>query len=257
MDNKIINITILLLLVLFISFRISMACEQMNRDADDTLTESEQIDNLPVTFSGQLPCADCPAIDYYLLIEEDGFTGLSWYRDRSPDPLEETGRWELRDDTLSIYDEHDGLLKTFLFEDDRLTLLDADRQQISDEPADHYVIEKSPEDASIRQRHNEFRDEGVRFLASGNEPFWNIRVDDQGRFSYRSMEREWSTDLQDTPEPEESSQTYRVETNSDRVTMIVEKTYCRDSMSGFLFTHTVTLQQNGEPDLHGCGRFLN
>jgi uncharacterized membrane protein len=257
LDNKIINITILLLLVLFISFRISLACEQMDRDADATFTESEQIDNLPVTFSGQLPCADCPAIDYYLLIEEDGFTGLSWYRDRSPDPFEESGRWELRDDTLSIYDGDDTRLKTFLYNNDRLTLLDTELQEITGELADHYVIETSPEEASIRQRHNELRDEGVRFLASGNEPFWNIRIDDQNRFSYRSMEREWSTDLPEGSESSGASKTYRLEIDSDTLTMIVKDTYCRDSMSGFLFTHTVTLQKDGEPDLHGCGRFLN
>ncbi len=256
MDNKAINIIILLLLILFISFRLNVACSQMDREGEQHI--SEEIENLPVVFYGTLPCADCPAIDYHIVIEEESFTELSWYRDRDPDPFKKTGEWVLRDDTLRIFDgETDELVKTFHFDDDHLTLLDRSEQRVTGELADMHRLEKSQEESSIRRRHLELKEEGVDFLASGNEPFWNVQIDFDGKQTLRYRTPESDIEF---PLPEESIENdlkyWHTENQYGSVQLTVKERYCRDSMSGFLFTHTVTIRKNGGAELQGCGRYL-
>ena len=253
MNNKAINITILILIVLFISFRLTTACNEMGKSEQEL--KSDSINELPVTFTGFLPCADCPGIEYYLLVEEGGFTELSWYRDRNARPFSETGEWFLQNDSLSLYNYDGELLKTFLYDENLLTLLSPDQQMITGDLANMHIIEKSQEDSSIRRRHDELRDEGVDFLASGNEPFWNIRIDFDEQIHYRTPGKNLFAAV---PEPVQENDTliYNTEMEEDRMRIAIKKEYCRDSMSGFLFTHTVSIQLNGEQELKGCGRYL-
>jgi uncharacterized membrane protein len=256
MNNKIINITILVLIVLFVSFRVSTACSEMNKT--EQVRSSDPIENLPVTFSGFTPCADCPGIDYYLLIEEDGFKELKWYRDRSPDPFEQRGEWVLNGDTLTIYDENNVRLNRFLYREDQLIMLSMQDEQIAGELAEMYVIERSQEETSIRRHHEKLRKEGVHFLASGNEPFWNIQISFNQEIRYRTPETEQFAQM-----PKQLTDTDRenfeisAELESAILNVAVIKEYCRDTMSGFLFTHAVTVQLNGDREMRGCGRFLD
>lgn len=255
MNNKIINITIVSLLVLFISFRLTTACGEMNNR--DQVQESDPIEELPAVFTGMLPCADCPGIEMHLLIEEEGYTELSWYRDRSPDPFMTEGNWALKNDTLSLYIDNNELLKVYLYDGETITLLDHNRQQVTGELSDMYTLEKSPEEMSIRRRHDELRtEEGVRFLASGNEPFWNIRIDETDSLHYRTPETEWSAPSESTSENEDSI-IWRAESQPGTLVMTATQSWCRDTMSGFLFTHTVTVQAEELGELRGCGRFLD
>lgn len=256
MNNKIINITILVLIVLFISFRLSTACSEMSKT--EQVKSSDPIENLPVTYSGFTPCADCPGIEYYLLIEEDGFKELKWHRDRSPEPFENTGEWVLQGDTLTIYDESNERLNRFLYSGDQLIMLDRQGEQITGEPGEMYVIERSHEETSIRQHHQKLRSEGVDFLASGNEPFWSIQINFDREIRYRTPETE-----QFTPAPKEPIDADRehlefsVELQSATLNVNIKKEYCRDTMSGFLFTHRVIVHLDGEGEMRGCGRFLD
>jgi copper homeostasis protein (lipoprotein) len=52
------------------------------------------LDRLPATFTGTLPCADCPGIDYHVDFLEDGtFYLRTLYRDREGGPFDDIGRW--------------------------------------------------------------------------------------------------------------------------------------------------------------------
>lgn len=253
MNNKAINITLLILIVLFVSFRITTACEQLNQES----VQSEIPEELPVTYTGFLPCADCPGIEYYLLLEEDRFTELSWYRDRSETPFEETGTWNLKSDTLKIFDENDELLKTFLYEKDRLTLLDQNQERVTGDIAEMYRIERNQEETSIRNRHNQLRDEeGVDFIASGNEPFWSVRIDLDGSIQHLTPESELTFPATG-PIETESETLFETANDSDSLKITIHENYCRDSMSGFLFTHAVTIQLNQDEVMSGCGRYLS
>lgn len=257
MKNKIINLTIVSLLVLFISFRLVTACGEINNK--DELPESDSIEELPAVFTGMLPCVDCPGIQTYLLIEKDGFTELNWYLDRSPDPFKTEGLWTLNGDTLSLYNTERELLKTYLYDENSVALLGQNRQQITGETSEMYTLEKSDEEMSIRRHHEKLRtEENIRFLAAGNEPFWNVQIDEDDVLHFRTPESEWSAPAAGTSGNEESV-TWRADRNSGSLVMTVTRTWCRDSMSGFLFSHEVLVQSEDESigELKGCGKFLD
>lgn len=249
MGNKTVNIIIVVLLVLFISFRLSVACDELNRDRTPPadLSESEQIDNLPLSFTGTVPCDGCPDTEVHLHIEEDCFELLEW--DLSDDlPSEpKKGHWVLSGDTLTIYSTELEPHAQFLFSEDRVN------------PIDRYNgtrLYLNADESSIRKRHAELREEGVDFLASGNEPFWNVQIRFGRSVTVRTPEDEWQAGR---PQSEENDYLtfYRASDGSTDFEISIAEDFCRDSMSGFLFTHTVTLKIGDGTEMRGCGRFLS
>lgn len=252
MNTKVTNILILLALVLFISFRLTTACNQF----DQPEQESESIEELPVTYSGIIPCADCPDVEYYLHLENDfQFQKVQWNSDRDTKPLAKSGRWILQEDTLTLYDEEQNQLNSFLYSDEQLTLLDKEENEVTGELADNYTLSKSHEETSIRQRHNQMNKEGVTFVSNGNEPFWSVQINEDDEINYQTPESSWTAPVSDKQEYEDE-QIYQAETDENALKVTIINEYCQDTMSGFLFTHTVQVQLKGEPNMDGCGRFL-
>lgn len=244
------------MLVIFISFRVTMACGELQKS--DTVDET--LPGLPKTFSGMLPCADCPGILYYVQLKDDSFTEISWYQDRDPGFFEESGMWSIKGDTLFTYSDtdidSDDPYKIFLYRDDQLTLLDENRQQVTGELARHYQLEQNHSEESIRTRYSEFEEEGIDFIASGNEPFWSVRVDNETSLTFRTPVDSLLTSAPELQE-KQNGVVFTATSGSDIIMLTAEKTYCIDSMSGFLFTHTVTLEIPGRDSLSGCGMFLD
>jgi heat shock protein HslJ len=59
--------------------------------------------NLPATFAGTLPCADCPGIRYELNVNADqSYTLRNTYLERSVSPIQTKGRWQVRQNTLVL-----------------------------------------------------------------------------------------------------------------------------------------------------------
>lgn len=252
MNNKVVNILILLALVLFISFRLTTACNQIGQSGP----VSDTIENLPITYSGTIPCADCPGIETYLHLKDDfQFNEVQWYLDRDQNPFTTTGRWVLQEDTLTFFDEDKNPLKSFLYSDEQLTMLDTEGNKITGELADNYILTKSHEETSIRQRHNQLKEEGVTFVSNGNEPFWSVQINEDDEIKFQTPESNWTAPISDMQQNKDE-RTYQTKTEENSLKVIIINEYCRDSMSGFLFTHTVEVQVNDEPEMNGCGRFL-
>lgn len=250
MSNKVINITLLVLIVLFVSFRITSACNQMEKNKD----RGESAIEIPASYSGVIPCADCPGIEYRLYLEEDQFTEFKTYMDRNPEPFVASGTWSVISDSLSLISADGETISTFLYDGDTITMLDQEMNRVSGPTAEMYIFNKDSEMTSILNRHQQLREEAVLFTASGNEPFWSVRINQNGDVVYQ------------TPEIKESGTISQ--TNSEDDTMIWHSEFdenfiitsqhapCQDSMSGFQFTHTVSVQKGSDTLLTGCGRYL-
>ncbi|MFO7798613.1 copper resistance protein NlpE N-terminal domain-containing protein [Rhodohalobacter sp.] len=249
MNNKVVNITILVLLVVFILFRVNTALKQMNSKEEQI---SQSIENLPAVFSGILPCADCPGIESIVVLNEESFEELSHYQDRGNNLYQVDGTWTLTGDTLKLYRVEDELHKAFVYSREQIKLLDRDLQPITGDLEENYTLDRSPEQESIRSRHSELQDEGVDFLANGNEPFWSVQINFDGQLVYQTPGSE-------TPYPfsefEEIVEDQKTMYSADNMQITIIPGYCRDSMSGFLFTHKVEIQTKGQ-DMTGCGRYL-
>ena len=249
MNNKFINITILVLLTVFILFRINTALNQMNSDDEQV---SQSIEDLPAVFSGVMPCADCPGIETVIVLNETGFEELSHYQERGSNLFQEEGTWSLSGDTLKLYRSEDELYKAFIFSRDQIKLMDQDLQPITGELEEYYTFDRSQEQESIRSQHSELREDGVDFLASGNEPFWSVHINFDGQLLYKTPGSETPYPFSEFDEIEENQKTVY---SAEEMQISVTPGYCRDSMSGFLFTHLVEIQID-EQNMTGCGRYL-
>lgn len=119
--NRFINIGILFLLVLFISFRINVACNELRSEKPQ---EEKLPFEIPITFNGILSCSNCVGIDYILILENDRFHEKNNYMDDGMGAIEVYGRWDFRSDTLNLYAEEFLQYKRFLWEEGELIFLD-------------------------------------------------------------------------------------------------------------------------------------
>jgi copper homeostasis protein (lipoprotein) len=91
-----------------------------------------KISNLPATFMGTLPCADCPGIIHQInLLSNHRFASRMIYQERNRG-FGEHGRWELaRDGTMLILRTAKGRAEKFAVVDgNTLRQLDADGHEI-------------------------------------------------------------------------------------------------------------------------------
>jgi len=101
---------------------------------------------LPATFKGTLPCADCPGIDYHLNLLDDGVYFLrQTYQDRDGGPFDDIGRYLLSSDReqLTLYGGREAPLRFAILAPDTLRLLDRDGGHIESEL--NYNLERQPE----------------------------------------------------------------------------------------------------------------
>ena len=263
MDRKT-AIIIVICLIGFISFRVYIALnvptsqpEQTNRQATYDFPA-----DMPVVYTGTIPCASCPGIDVHLLIDTTGFREVNRYQDEGETPAATFGTWRMFDgesDTLTLLSD-DEMYKQYLVENrDTLRMLSTTGERVEGDLGQNYLITFSPMENQIRQRHEELRDRGFRFIAAGNEPFWSIQVTNTDVVIYETPAIRKSGSFENgSPTNDLGSESFTAQFGSGQsLEFNVNDDYCTDTMSGFLFTHTVTMRYDDGSQQRGCGRFLD
>jgi uncharacterized membrane protein len=256
--NKYINISILLILGIFISLRINVACSELEKLSDEEVPE--ETFSVPVSYSGVLPCASCPGIQYSLVLEDEKFTEASWYIDKDPNPFVKNGTWQQSADTLRLFDDSGELLKSFLLEGREIILLDETEERISGDLADNYRLFEISEFISIQEHLQALKKDGIEFTASGNEPFWSVRISTDRKLNYQTPDTSISIDarkLADSKSEPSAGNTiiYHALSGTSEYILQINPVHCQDDMSGFLFTHSVTFTIDNKL-YRGCGTFL-
>lgn len=105
----------------------------------------------PAVFTGTLPCASCPGIDYQLLLHSNqSYLLRRYYQERTPGTFDSIGRWQLDGQTLTLTEADDSQLFRLLEQGD-LELLDSAGQTINsslnyqlmrleNSPADNFAL---------------------------------------------------------------------------------------------------------------------
>ncbi len=100
------------------------------------------LEEVPGTYEGVLPCADCEGIDTTYHIHADGtFTTVDRYQG-TKDVFKSSGRWVYKKGILILTDDTDPQPYMIRAELGQLRLLDADGSAVTDELAEHYVLKK-------------------------------------------------------------------------------------------------------------------
>ena len=94
------------------------------------------------TYSGTLPGADCPGIETTLTLTSDGkYTLHMKYLERNVE-FDEAGTYAVQGNLLTLTPAGSGQPGYYKVEENRLRHLDADRQPITGDLAEHYVLHK-------------------------------------------------------------------------------------------------------------------
>ncbi|CAN5433771.1 hypothetical protein BH23BAC3_BH23BAC3_02170 [soil metagenome] len=238
-------------LIAFILIRVNIALTYQDKPQNSL---NDRLD-LPAAFTGTLPCEDCPDTEYELRLEEGQFTEFSRFVDRDPQHDSRTGTWHVSGDILTIHADNSDHLKRFQVSENSLKVLEKNGIEISEEIAEDYRLSRNTEFQSILNQHFELRKKGVKFVGNGNEPFWAFHVMKGDTLVFMKPELEVKSQSLEIKQ-RESGVDYLATFNSDiQIEIRAEKQFCRDTMSGFMFTHVVTITEDGDKNT-GCGRYL-
>jgi heat shock protein HslJ len=98
--------------------------------ADGEKSVASALAQLPVTFAGILPCADCPGIHYQLSLNADHtFASTMKYQQRDVS-LNDSGHWELIGNVLVLHDARGATDKFAVRDADTLRKLNGDGNEI-------------------------------------------------------------------------------------------------------------------------------
>lgn len=114
---------------------VELVLRQSGAEPPPALSAPAALADLPATFTGTLPCADCPGIDYHIdFFGDETFHLRTRYRDRDNGPFDALGRWAWLADrgTLMLRGARNGPLR-FEPTDGALRLLDTDGESIDSE----------------------------------------------------------------------------------------------------------------------------
>jgi uncharacterized membrane protein len=103
---------------------------------------------------------------------------------------------------------------------------------------------------------------GIDFIATGNEPFWSIEIDEEQFIRYTTPEGvELTTPPVKAINEDAVTKLYKAETDTGKLELRIVNKICINDMSGDSLAYTVhltiKLNKDEKPrELHGCGTSL-
>ncbi|MHB1168648.1 MAG: copper resistance protein NlpE N-terminal domain-containing protein [Longimicrobiales bacterium] len=143
------------------------------------------------TYSGVLPCADCPGIETVLTLHEDGtFEQSMHYLERAVAPLTSSGTFTWGEDGGRITLDVDGDgVEQYLVGENQLFRLDQNGNRITGNLAQYYVLRKHVRDPAIEDRQwqlVELRGQPVQPGQEGQDVVLTLRAEDSTAFGNAS-----------------------------------------------------------------------
>jgi uncharacterized membrane protein len=234
--------------------------ELSTEPVDVAAGESRLPGNMIGVWSGVIPCADCPGINYSLSLNKDNtFEETMTYQERDVDPFTRTGTWNITDGTLTLIGPDTTRTQFDLSIGGELNMLDQSGKRITSNLADMYRLKRDEKLAENNtELWNEKRRLGVDFVATGNEPGWALEIDQEKGMYFKTLPSETIALETAIPEIVNNGKTITYKANSETGNLIVELTAqpCEDTKSGKMSTHTVRVKAKGI-EFNGCGMFLN
>lgn len=95
------------------------------------------------TYEGTLPAADCPGIRTTLTLNPDSTYALHMKYINRDAEFDETGIFTVKENLLTLTQLDDGSEEYYKVEENRLRMLDAEKQPVTGALAENYVLQKT------------------------------------------------------------------------------------------------------------------
>ena len=202
-------------------------------------------DSLPNgAYQGMYPCKGCDGIQQTILFTADRkyrLEEVTWGKSGAPKKTE--GIWEKQSGMVVLHQTGRAPLRFFLRKDSLFT----DSLQ--------YALVKR-ELVTINPSWKQKQIEGIDFIAVGNEPFWNIEIDNEKMIMFKLAD--WKKPVTipfQKPLVTKDSSTYHLLSGTDKLRITIYSQFCSDGMSDFLYQYKVAVYFKGVT-YRGCGVML-
>ena len=194
-------------------------------------------------YKTNLPCSNCPVIEHTVAFYNNNTYRLEEKKPgNSPSIIKSTGTFKPTNGIIYLY-EGGIAAGRYQWKGDTLQYLKGNAV---------YVMQKQQSALDVQVWKNK-KTEGLEFFGIGNEPFWNIEIDDQKEIAFHLAE--WNQPMRfNVVKPIQSADSivYKAKNNSSAITITIYNTFCSDGMSDNIYDSKVKVVYNNQT-YKGCG----
>ena len=215
-------------------------------DEDSLLLATNTIRPPEGIYQGVLPCTDCKGIEHTVYFDTDLTYKLQETKmgKKGEAPFTVSGTWKPSEGVIWLYKE--GVVQArYTWQTDTLVYMNA-------KTGKRYPLRKltgAMDNDTWRAKGKE----GVEFFGVGNEPFWNVEIDEQKGLAFHLAE--WGGPMQFKAVPPvvtADSTVYNTANDSATLRVVVYNTFCSDGMSDYIYNNSIKVVYKGQT-YRGCG----
>ena len=192
-----------------------------------------------------LPCTNCKGIEHTVLFNRDlSYRLEERVLDRADEVTKTIGAWKPVKGDIWLYKDS-SVVARYTWRGDTLHYIDL-------QSGVHIPVRPVPS-ASSNSAWQQKGAEGIEFFGIGNEPFWNIAIDEQKSIVFTLAD--WSKPVSfkaSKPVVAADSTVYQSRTDSAKLRVVIYNTFCSDGMSDNVYNHKVKVTYNTDV-YEGCG----
>jgi copper homeostasis protein (lipoprotein) len=129
------------------------------------------------TYKGNLPCADCEAIETTILLSEDSYVKETVYKGKSKEVFKETGKYTWNEDGNTITFLNSAVTNQYFVGENVLFHLDADGKRIEGDLASKYQLSKVEiSEVSVSNPKNEVKIKEVALVDLKNSKWRLVKL---------------------------------------------------------------------------------
>lgn len=206
-------------------------------------------------YTGVTPCADCEGIYTRLeFIDSVTYIKSSKYLGKSSRAFLDMGQWSIENDSVVSITAH-GTSQHYLHEGTALVMLNQEGKRIKGPLASYYKLMKGEPEG--RKNWNAKIDEGIDFVAQGNEPSWSLELDFDKGMRFTTLEGDSVVTTLPKPTIKDSNISYSITSESTTLLVSFSPVGCINNMSGAYSDYAVEVKLNDLSSATGCGEFIN
>lgn len=212
-------------------------------------------DSLPSgAYQGVFPCKGCEGVQQTIVFKDDKSyrqEQIVWSKNSMPETSE--GTWKLKDGKIEL-SQNSKTAVILIKRKDTLFGININGVPVND--SSKYMLTKRKL-ASINPAWDKKRSEGIDFAGLGNEPFWNLEIDNEKFILFKLAE--WKKPViapVEKPVTNKDSIFYDIKKDSTRWTITIFPQFCSDGMSDYLYQYKVNINYKGAL-YKGCGIMLD
>jgi len=189
-----------------------------------------------------LPCRDCRGIEHTVMFNRNQTYKLEEVHMGKSQHIFDSGKWSLANGVVTVSAGKSS--GTYNWTPDSISY---------HHPAgNNFRMQKLPAAIENEAWRNKAK-EGLEFFGVGNEPFWNIKVDEQRSIAFHQADWTKPLNFQRVKTVRSAdSIVYTAGTDITSLKVIVYPRFCNDGMSDFIYTHQVRIIYENTV-FNGCG----